>query len=97
VRLLLNLFVNSLLGTSFASITSQQALPPIPLQSPAQVVDRADRAAEGGLFSAFTSYVSSFATDEPPEPSEKEIEDTLYTLDAIAACDLDRMFLTIRY
>lgn len=59
-------------------------------------MDRAERAQEGGLFSAFTSYVSSFASDEPPEPSDKEIEDTLYTVDSIAACRLDKLFTTIR-
>lgn len=96
IRILLNLFVNSLLNPAYASISSQSELPSIPLSSPAQVVDRAERAQEGGLFSAFTSYVSSFANDEPPEPSDKEIEDTLYTVDSIAACNVDKLLATIR-
>lgn len=92
---MLNLFVNSLITEAYGSISSHADLSPIPLQSPAQVIDR-DRASEGGLFSAFTSYVSSFANDEPPEPSEHEIEYTLCTVDCINACSLDQLFKNIR-
>lgn len=98
VRIILNLFVNSLLTTSYSSISSPTELPTIPLHSPAQVVERGERPQEGGgLFSVFTSYVSSFATDEPPEPSDKEIEDTLCTTDCISACSFETLFSNIRY
>lgn len=96
IRITLNLFVNSLLGAQYASISSNADLPTIPLQSPAQVIDR-DRAADSGLFSAFTSYVSSFANDEPPEPSDQEIEYTLATVDCVSACAFDQFFANIRY
>lgn len=95
VRILLNLFINSLLGSPYAAVSSNADLPPIPLQSPAQVIDR-DRSADSGLFSAFTSYVSSFANDEPPEPSDQEIEYTLCTVDCVSACSFDTFFMNIR-
>ena len=66
-------------------------MPPIPLQSPAQVIERNDKAGEVGLFSAFTSYVSSVMNDEPPEPNDQEIEATLTTVDCITACRFEEI------
>ncbi|KAK3712801.1 GDP/GTP exchange factor for ARF [Vermiconidia calcicola] len=91
VRIIINLFVNSLIPTSFTSISRDLDLPPIPLQSPAQVIERNDRAGEVGLFSAFTSYVSSVMNDEPPEPNDQEIEATLCTVDCINACRFEEI------
>ncbi|KAK5112613.1 hypothetical protein LTR62_003928 [Meristemomyces frigidus] len=99
VRIMVNLFVNGLVPTSFVSISRDLDLPPIPLQSPGLVVEReggaavaGSKAAEGGgLFSAFTSYVSSVMNDEPPEPNEAEIEATLTTVECIAACRFEEI------
>ncbi|KAH9810480.1 GEA2-GDP/GTP exchange factor for ARF [Teratosphaeria destructans] len=91
VRIIINLFVNSLIPTSFTSISRDLDLPPIPLQSPAQVIERNDKSNEGGLFSAFTSYVSSVMNDEPPEPNDQEIEATLCTVDCINACRFEEI------
>lgn len=91
VRIIVNLFVNSLIPTSFTSISRDLDLPPIPLQSPAQVVERNDKSSDVGLFSAFTSYVSSVMNDEPPEPNDQEIEATLTTVDCITACRFEEI------
>lgn len=64
---------------------------PIRLQPPVQVIDRGERQSEVGLFSAFSSYVSSFTNDEPPEPSEQEIENTLAAVDCISQCSFDEI------
>ena len=93
---MLNLFVNSLISQSYASVSSMPDLSSIPLQSPAQIIDRGERAGEGGIFSAFTSYVSSFANDEPPEPSDQEIEYTLCTVDCVSSCSFEIFFQNIR-
>jgi len=95
VRIILNLFSNSLIPNSFSALTKSLDLPPIPLQSPAHVVARSDRANESGLFSAFTSYVSSVMNDEPPEPNAQEIEATLCTVDCINACRVDEVLTNI--
>jgi brefeldin A-resistance guanine nucleotide exchange factor 1 len=88
-RIMLGLFVNSLVSASFSSIKNSISLGPIPVQPPVQVIDRAKAQNEGGLFSALSSYVSSFANDEPPEPSEQEIEYTLCTIDCVRTCAFD--------
>lgn len=93
---MLNLFVNSLIPGTFASLLQGLDLPPIPLQGPAQVIERNDKNSDIGLFSAFTSYVSSVMNDEPPEPNDQEIEATLCTVDCINACKLDEVFANIR-
>ncbi|KJY01313.1 sec7 domain-containing protein [Zymoseptoria brevis] len=91
VRIIVNLFVNSLIPTSFTSISRDLDLPAIPLQSPAQVIERNEKSTDVGLFSAFTSYVSSVMNDEPPEPNEQEIEATLTTVDCINACHFEEI------
>ncbi|KAF1347875.1 hypothetical protein BDV97DRAFT_298439 [Delphinella strobiligena] len=95
IRIVLNLFVNSLIPGTFSSLPQSLDLPPIPLQSPAQVIERNDRSNDIGLFSAFTSYVSSVMNDEPPEPNDQEIEATLVTVDCINTCKLDEIFVNI--
>jgi brefeldin A-resistance guanine nucleotide exchange factor 1 len=71
------------------------ALPPIPLQNPAQIIDRAERPADTGIFASLTSYVSSFANDEPPEPSDQEIEYTLCTVDTVKECHFEDILANI--
>jgi brefeldin A-resistance guanine nucleotide exchange factor 1 len=92
---MVNLFVNSLIPPYFLSFQKTLALPPIPLQNPAQVIDRAERPADTGIFSALTSYVSSFANDEPPEPSDQEIEYTLCTVDTVKECHFEDILANI--
>ena len=91
IRIFVNLFINSLIPQSPSQNTKLLDLPPIPLQSPSQVIDRDGRVNESGLFSAFTSYLSSYAADDPPEPSDEELEDTLSTVDCVNACHLDSL------
>lgn len=95
VPIMFNLFVNSLINKSYSLLSSNANLPPIPLQNPAQIIDRSKQAAEGGLFSAFTQYVTIFANDEPPEPSDQEIEFTLCTVDCVQSCSFDSLFKNI--
>lgn len=97
VRILLTLFSNSLILPAVSSTSRRLDLPPIPLQSPVQVVEHGEKANEAGLFSAFTSYVSSLTNDEPPEPSDQEIEYTLCTIDCVNACSLEDILSNIRY
>lgn len=95
IHILLNLFVNSLIPSTFGPLSKAFDIPAIPLQPPAHVIDRAEKQNEGGLFSTLSSYVSSFANDEPPEPSELEIENTLCAVDCIKACAIDGTFARI--
>jgi golgi-specific brefeldin A-resistance guanine nucleotide exchange factor 1 len=67
------------------------------MQSPSQIINKEERANGAGLFSSFTSYLSSYAADDPPEPSDEEINDTLCTYDCLKACPLDTIFDNIMY
>ena len=88
VRIICNLFVNSLIPFPIFQSNKLAALSPIPLQQPSQVIDRDGRLADTGLFSSLTSYLSSYAADEPPEPSEEELDNTLSTIDCVNACGI---------
>jgi golgi-specific brefeldin A-resistance guanine nucleotide exchange factor 1 len=95
VRIWLNLFVNSLIPPYFAP--NRIDIPPIPLQNPSQVIDRGQKQNDTGLFSAFTSYISSYAADDPPEPSDEELESTLCTVDCVNACYMGDVFSNVVY
>jgi brefeldin A-resistance guanine nucleotide exchange factor 1 len=87
IRILNSLFINSLIPPFSGKFNADLEVPSIPLQPPSQVVER-DGRGETGLLSAFTSYLSSYAADEPPEPSDEELDNTLCTIDCIAACGI---------
>ncbi|GLB02791.1 GDP/GTP exchange factor for ARF [Aspergillus tubingensis] len=95
-RILSNLFINSLIPALDSNLTAELDISPIPLQTPSQVVDRDGRNTETGLLSAFTSYLSSYAADEPPEPSDEELENTLCTVDCITACSTADILANIK-
>ena len=76
----------------FAIDGSEEGLPRIPLQTPSQVIDRGSKAADSGFFSAFTSYISSYAADDPPEPSEEELESTLIFTSLVEECNMGHIF-----
>lgn len=95
VRIWLNLFVNSLIPPSFSQNENILDVAPIPVHTPSQVIDRGERTSESGLFQAFTSYLSSYAADDPPEPSDEELESTLCTVDCLSACSVNAVFSNI--
>ncbi|EXJ84716.1 hypothetical protein A1O3_05386 [Capronia epimyces CBS 606.96] len=89
VRILKNLFVNSLISLPTVDGSRLTDMGSIPLQPPSQVIDRDGRLSDSGLFSTFTSYLSSYAADDPPEPSEEELDNTLSAVDCVKACRPD--------
>ncbi|KAM7210238.1 ARF guanine-nucleotide exchange factor 2 [Rhypophila decipiens] len=95
IRIWLNLFVNSLIPAFFSADADKLPLPKIPLQNPSQVIDRGAKQAESGFFSAFTSYITSYAADDPPEPSDEELESTLCTVDCVKQCHMGEVFANI--
>lgn len=67
------------------------------MQSPTQVINKEERTNGAGLFSSFTSYLTSYAADDPPEPSDEELKDTICTYNTINACPMDTIFSNILY
>lgn len=96
IRILGNLFINSLIPPLDSKLTSELDISPIPLQPPSQVVDRDGRGNDTGLLSAFTSYLSSYAADDPPEPSDEELDNTLCTVDCVTACSISEILTNIK-
>ncbi|KAL7276188.1 GDP/GTP exchange factor for ARF [Rhizina undulata] len=95
IRSWLNLFVNSLIPPLFSPEKSGLEIPPIPLQTPSAVIERNQSSRDVGLFSTLSSYLSSYASDEPPEPSEEELDSTLVTVDCIDICAVNEIFENI--
>ncbi|KAI5457216.1 hypothetical protein BGZ63DRAFT_395640 [Mariannaea sp. PMI_226] len=95
IRIWLNLFINSLIPSFSPSSIPSLPVPAIPLQTPSQVIDRVSRNSDSGFFSAFTSYISSYAADDPPEPSDEELESTLCTIDCVNSCNMMAVFENI--
>ena len=95
VRIWLNLFVNSLIPPFFGP--NRLDIPSIPLQNPSQIIDRGPKPSESGLFSALSSYISSYAAGDPPEPSDEELESTLCTVDCVNACSMGDVFANVVY
>ncbi|KAJ5587336.1 uncharacterized protein N7459_003101 [Penicillium hispanicum] len=96
IQILSNLFINSLIPPFDSELTAELNVSPIPLQPPSQVVDRDGRNNETGLLSAFTSYLSSYAADDPPEPSDEELDNTLCTVDCVTACSIPEILTNIK-
>lgn len=96
IRILNNLFVNSLIPPFDDSVNAMLDVRPIPLQPPSQVIERDSRSSEAGLLSAFTSYLSSYAADDPPEPSDEELDNTLCTVDCVTACSIGDILVNLK-
>ncbi|PTB80831.1 guanine nucleotide exchange factor [Trichoderma longibrachiatum ATCC 18648] len=95
IQIWIHLFLNSLAPPLSSTDLPTLPIPAIPLQTPSQVIDRAARSNDVGFFSAFTSYISSYAADDPPEPSDEELESTLCTVDCINSCRIDKVLNNI--
>ncbi|KAL6881533.1 hypothetical protein J3F83DRAFT_722627 [Trichoderma novae-zelandiae] len=95
IQIWTHLFLNSLAPPLSSTDLPTLPIPAIPLQTPSQVIDRAARSNDVGFFSAFTSYISSYAADDPPEPSDEELESTLCTVDCINSCNIDKVLNNI--
>ena len=67
---------------------------PIVVHSTSHVIDREQRS-ETGLLYSFTSYISSYAADDPPEPSEEEVDSTLCTVDCLKTCPMEKIFQNV--
>lgn len=87
--------MNSLIPAFFQTSKNQLDIEPIPISTPVQVVDRGPKSEDVGLFASFTSYISSYAADDPPEPSDEELESTLCTVDCVNACQMGDVFANV--
>lgn len=83
------LLVNSLLPENFSPLHQYMKILPIPLPPPNRSTKVIQRNQEASFFSSLSSYISSYATDDVPQPTSEEIESTMCTFDLINSCHLD--------
>lgn len=83
------LLVNSLLPVSFSPLHQFMKISPIPLPPPNRSSKVVLRNQEAGFFSSLSSYLSSYASDELPQPTSDDIESTMCTFDCVNSCHLD--------
>lgn len=83
------LLVNSLLPENFSPLQRYMNISPIPLPPPNRSSKVIQRNQESSFFSSLSSYLSSYATDDLPQPTSEEIDSTMCTFDLINSCHLD--------
>lgn len=86
-----SLYVNSLTSSPFPQLLDELGLDPIPTAAASSAII-APQQSNASLFTTLSSYLTSYAADEPPEPSEQEIDSTMCTLDCIQSCRLPEIF-----
>ncbi|KAK9430752.1 hypothetical protein V1505DRAFT_344051 [Lipomyces doorenjongii] len=91
IHIWLNLFANSLISPYFSELQDKLDVPAIPMVTPGNVIKRNDPK-DSSIFSTLSSYLSSYAVDGPPEPSDEELESTLCTVDCVNSCNLSEIF-----
>lgn len=85
------LLINSLLPQSFSPIHQFMKISPIPLPPSNKSSKAIKRNQEASFFTSLSSYLSSYASDEPPQPTDEEIESTMGTIDCVTSCQLDKI------
>ncbi|GMM36192.1 Arf family guanine nucleotide exchange factor [Saccharomycopsis crataegensis] len=97
VMIILKLFDNGMIdGNFFGKFQQEYQLPKLPIVRPQYIIDHTTTKKENeveqvSLFSAFTSYLK-INSDEPPEPTNEEIDATLSALNCIATSKIEQLF-----
>ncbi|KAM9910565.1 hypothetical protein OXX69_004370 [Metschnikowia pulcherrima] len=95
IRLILNLFENCLVEPNlFSEFQKKLKLAPLAKVKPSFVIQKVKPLKESGLLSTFSSFLKGYS-DEPPEPSDQEIESTLSTIDCVQSLNIPAIFKVI--
>lgn len=83
VKVILTILENCLLDPNlFVDFQRKVNLTPLPKVKPKFIINRVKPLNSSGIFSTFSSFLKGYS-DDPPEPSDQEIESTLSTIDCI--------------
>lgn len=95
LKIVLVLFENCLIDPNlFVDFQSKLKIPPLPKVKPRYVINRVKPLKDSGLLSTFSSFLKSYS-DEPPEPTDQEVESTLSSIDCIKSLNIGAIFNTI--
>ncbi|KAK6201186.1 GDP/GTP exchange factor for ARF [Scheffersomyces amazonensis] len=92
IRIILTLFENCLINPNlFNDFQSKIHLAPLAKVKPRYIIKRVKPLNNSGILSTFSSFLKGYS-DEPPEPSDQEIESTLSTIDCVKSIKIANVF-----
>lgn len=92
ITIILTLFENCLIvPDTFPEFQVKLNLPPISKVKPQFQINRNKALKEGGFLSSFSAFLKGYS-DEPPEPTDEEIQSTLSTINCITSSNLLSLF-----
>lgn len=95
VTIILTLFENCLINPNlFGDFQRKIKLTPLSKVKPRYIINRVKPMKESGLLSTFSSFLKGYS-DEPPEPSDQEVESTLSTMDCVRSVNVPSIFQTV--
>lgn len=88
MKIILNLFENCLINPNiFTEFQKKIRLQSLPKVKPRYVIQRMKQLKESGILSTFSSFLKGYS-DEPPEPTDQEVESTLSTTDCVKSVNV---------
>lgn len=95
VKVILTILENCLLDPNlFVDFQRKVNLTPLPKVKPKYIINRVKPLNNSGIFSTFSSFLKGYS-DDPPEPSDQEIESTLSTIDCINSLNIPAVLETV--
>ncbi|RCK67714.1 ARF guanine-nucleotide exchange factor 2 [Candida viswanathii] len=95
VQIILRLFENCLINPNlFSDFQNKVKLGPISKVKPLYIIKKIKPLNNSGLLSNFASFLRGYS-DDPPEPSDAEIESTLSTMDCVKSLNIPNIFAVV--
>lgn len=95
VKIILTLLENCLINPNlFCEFQKKVNLAPLAKVKPRFIIQGTKPLNNSGILSTFSSFLKGYS-DEPPEPSDQEIESTLSTIDCVRSINVPGIFDTV--
>ncbi|CAH6722603.1 ARF guanine-nucleotide exchange factor 2 [[Candida] jaroonii] len=95
LRIILTLFENCFINPNlFTGFQNKLKLPQLPKVKPRYIINRSKPLKDSGILSTFSSLLKGYS-DEPPEPTDQEVESTLSSIDCIKSLNIPAVFRII--
>lgn len=95
IEVVMNLFENCLIDPNmFLEFQKKIQLGPLPKVPPVFKIQKAKALNNSGLLSTFSSFLKGYS-DDPPEPTDIEVESTISTMDCLKSLNVPSIFAII--
>lgn len=95
IKIVLTFFEHCLINPNlFGDFQKKLRLQPLAKVKPRFIINRVKPLRESGFMSSFTSMLKIYS-DEPPEPTDQEVESTLSTIDCVRSVKVPVIFDTV--